>query len=124
MSKKILVVDDNKDMVSVLMRRLKSQGYETASAENGDQALKMIQKGKFDLIILDIMMPVMDGAELGQILKNNPSTKNIPMVFLTALGTRQEDTGYSVTESNIVFAKPFDFKELAGKIDELIADRP
>ncbi len=123
MSKKILVVDDEKDIVSVLVGRLKAQGYDAASASDGEQALKMIQKEKFDLIILDILMPVMNGTELAQILKNDSKTKNIPLVFLTALGTKQEGSGYSIAGSDVVFAKPFDFKELLGKIDELLAQK-
>ena len=121
MSKKILVVDDEKDMVSVLLRRLKAEGYETASAGDGDEALKIIKKERFDLIILDIMMPIMDGTELGRILKNDPKTKNIPIIFLTALQTKQEHAGYGIVGSDVIFAKPFDFKELAGKIDEILS---
>ena len=121
MPKRILVVDDEKDMVSVLLQRLKAHGYETASANDGEEALRTIKKEKFDLIILDIMMPIMDGTELGQILKNDPKTKNIPIIFLTALQTKQEDAGYDIVGPDIVFAKPFDIKELTGKIDELLA---
>ena len=69
MSKKILVVDDELDMVLVLVKRLKNHGYETVSAFNGEEALKIIKQHKFDLIILDIMMPIMYGTELAQALK-------------------------------------------------------
>ncbi len=121
MPKRILVVDDEKDMVSVLLQRLKAGGYEAASANDGEEALRTIKKERFDLIILDIMMPIMDGTELGRILKNDPKTKNIPIIFLTALQTKQEDTGYDIVGPDVIFAKPFDIKELMGKIDELVA---
>ncbi|MBI3601716.1 MAG: response regulator [Candidatus Omnitrophica bacterium] len=124
MPKKILVVDDEKDIVSVLLQRLKAYGYEATSAGNGEEALRTIKKENFDLIILDIMMPVMDGAKLGRILKGDPKTKHIPIIFLTALGTKQKDAGYVLAGSDIIFAKPFDFKELAGKIEELLSGRP
>lgn|SRR3989338_9067296 len=120
MPKRILVVDDEKDVVLVLLERLKACGYDAASADSGEEALRSIKKETFDLIILDIMMPIMDGTELGRILKNDPKTKNIPIIFLTALQTKREHAGYTATGSNIIFAKPFDFKELAGKIDELL----
>jgi len=120
MAKRILVVDDEKDLVSVLLQRLKAHGYETASANDGEEALRTIKKEKFDLIILDIMMPIMDGTELGQILKNDPKTKHIPIIFLTALQTKQPDAGYDIVGPNVVFAKPFDIKELTAKIDELL----
>lgn len=120
MPKKILVVDDEKDMVSVLLRRLRAHGYEATSAGDGEEALRMIKKERFDLIILDIIMPVMDGSQLADILKNDPTTKNIPFLFLTALGTKQKDAGYVMSGTDIVFVKPFNFQELAGKIDELL----
>jgi two-component system sensor histidine kinase/response regulator len=123
MPKKVLVVDDEKDVVLVLLKRLKEHGYDTASAENGGQALKAVQKEKIDLIILDIMMPAMDGTELAGILKNDPKTKNIPLIFLTALGIKKKDAGYVLAGSDIVFAKPFDSKELIDKIDEVLANR-
>jgi DNA-binding response OmpR family regulator len=119
MPKKILVVDDEQDMVSVLLWRLKSHGYEARSAGNGEEALNMIKKEPFDLIILDIMMPKMDGAELSRILRHDPTTMNIPLIFLTALGAREDDAGYALSGTDIVFSKPFDFKELVGKIDEM-----
>jgi len=120
MVKKILVVDDEKDMVAVLSQRLKGAGYEVTSASDGEEALKAVKKERFDLILLDIIMPVMDGTQFAQILRENPKTKNIPILFITALATKQKDAGYVITESNIIFAKPFESKELLGKIDELV----
>ena len=121
MSKRILIVDDEKDIVSVLVRKLTTYGYEAASAGNGKEALGIIKNEKFDLIILDILMPVMDGTELGRILKDNPKTRDIPLIFLTALQTKTEGSGFRFAGADILFAKPYDFKELAGKIDELLA---
>lgn len=121
MPKRILVVDDEKDVVSVLLQRLKSCGYGAASAGDGEEALRMIKNERFDLIILDIMMPAMDGTELARILKDDPKTKKIPLIFLTALGTKKDNAGYTLAGSEIVFAKPFDFKVLEGKIGELLS---
>jgi len=123
MSQRILVVDDEKDAVEVLLGRLKVSGYDSASAADGDQALKMIQNQKIDLIILDIMMPVMDGVELAKILRDDPKTRNIPVIFLTALGVKRNDSGYSLSGTDIVFAKPYDFKELVGKVGELLRNK-
>ena len=69
-------------------------------------------------------MPGMDGTDLAQILKSDPKTKNIPILFLTALGTRGKDAGYVSSGSDVVFAKPFDFEELASKISELLNPQP
>ncbi len=123
MPKKILVVDDEKDLVEVLLKRLRAHGYEAVSAADGEEALRIIKKERLDLIILDIMMPVMDGTELAEILRDDPKTKNIPLIFVTALGVKQEDDGYSLAGAHAVFAKPFDSKELLGKIDELLGGR-
>jgi CheY-like chemotaxis protein len=120
MAKKILVVDDEKDVVLVLLRRLKTQGYDAVSAGNGDEALGLVRKNRFDLIILDIMMPGMDGTELARILKDDPKTKNIPLIFLSALGVKQSDTGFVKAGSDIIFSKPYEFSDLAGKIEELL----
>ena len=120
MSKKILVVDDEEDIASVLLVRLGTHGYDTASASTGSQALELVKHDKFDLIILDILMPDMNGTEVAQILRDDPKTKDIPIIFLTALGTQQEGPGYSISGSSILFAKPYDPIELMTKIDELL----
>jgi len=121
MPKKILVVDDEKDVVLALLKRLETHGYQAAYAADAEEALRAVKKEKFDLIVLDIMMPIMDGTELGHVLKNDLKTKNIPLIFLTALGSRWGPQGYDVAGPDIVFAKPFESKELIGKIDELLS---
>jgi CheY-like chemotaxis protein len=118
--KKILVVDDEKDMVSVLLGRLKAYGYDVASAGGGEEALRMSKKEKFDLIIIDILMPGMDGTELARILRDDPKTMNIHVIFISALGLKRNDGGHTFAGSDIVFAKPYEIKKLMDKIDELL----
>jgi CheY-like chemotaxis protein len=120
MAKKILVVDDERDMVSVLVKRLRNRGYETNSARDGEEALKMVERNAFDLFILDIMMPTMDGAELAQALRDNPKTKDIPVIFLTALQTKEDQARSLLVGPHVMFAKPFYFGELARKVAELL----
>ncbi len=121
MPKKILVVDDNPDILMMLDGRLKTSGYEVRGVLNGDAALKQIEADPPDLILLDIMMPGMEGNVLAQTLKANPRWKEIPIVFMTALRKpgEQERAGAQVG-SNIIFSKPFEFSELLETLQTLI----
>jgi len=81
---KILVVDDELDILEIIMHALKKEGFEVHIAANGFQALEQTRKIKPDLILMDVMMPLMDGMEACRQLKEDNDTKNIPIVFLTA----------------------------------------
>lgn len=120
MSKKILVVDDEPDILKVLVARLKEQGYETITALDGEQALAQAEQHKPDLIILDIMMPGMDGTEAAQKLKENPKTENIPIIFLSALQTKtEEESEGDRIGGNVILSKPFEINILLAKIREM-----
>lgn len=82
---RILVVDDNLDNRQILGRRLVRQGYAVEAAENGSEALEMLRSGDFDLVLLDIMMPEVDGYEVLKRLKDDPGTRNIPVIMISAL---------------------------------------
>jgi two-component system alkaline phosphatase synthesis response regulator PhoP len=81
---KILVVDDELDILEIIRHALNKEGFEVHIAANGFQALEQTRKIKPDLILMDVMMPVMDGMEACRQLKEDTDTKNIPIVFLTA----------------------------------------
>ncbi|MFA5933470.1 MAG: response regulator [Microgenomates group bacterium] len=83
--KKILVVDDERSVVEVLTKKLISEGYEVGVAYDGQEALDKIAKEKFDLVLLDIIMPVLDGMSVLKRLKESEETKNIPVIVLTNL---------------------------------------
>jgi len=119
MAKKILVVDDEKDMAHVLVQRLTRYGYDVSSVNSGLEALKAAKQERFDLIILDILMPVMDGTEVARRLRDDPDTADIPLMFLTVLQTKGKDKGYGLAGPHIIFAKPFDIQELGGVIDNI-----
>ena len=111
--KKILIVDDESDVLEVLGARLSLAGYQVIKAHNGQEAVEKAKKELPSLIVLDILMPEMGGEEAGEILRTNPSTKDIPIIFLTCLFTKQEEKkeGHSLGK-NIFVAKPYDVKEL------------
>jgi DNA-binding response OmpR family regulator len=122
MPQKILVVDDEPDIVKVLVARLKEHGYETTTASDGNQALVQAEQYQPDLIILDIMMPGMDGTEAAQKLRENPKTQDIPIIFLSALQTKKEEQkeGERIG-GNVILAKPFETDILLAKIREMIS---
>ena len=88
MSKSVLIVDDEKDILEFLGYNLKNEGYEVFQCSSGEEAIKLTQKEKPDLIILDIMMGGMNGVETCEILRKNQNLKDTLIVFLTA---RNED---------------------------------
>jgi DNA-binding response OmpR family regulator len=107
MSKRILIVDDEEVIRKFLKIHLDKQGYEVTEAEDGQKALERIGKGKFDLIICDVMMPNKNGWEIVKEVKSDPELSEIPIILLTA---KNEDTdmftGYELG-ANYYMTKPF-----------------
>jgi len=121
-AKRILIVEDNPDLRHFLCQSL-SESYRTEAAENGKEALEMIRKQQPDLIISDIMMPVMRGDDLCQTLKENMETSHIPVILLTALGDRESILhGLSIKADSYV-VKPFDMDILKANIASVLANK-
>ena len=114
---RILVVDDTPANIQTLTATLKAQGYQISVAVNGRQALEVVARVRPDLILLDVMMPEMDGFEACKHLKANPETRDIPVIFLTA---RTEATdivqGFELGALDYV-AKPFNSHELLARVN-------
>jgi len=87
-SKKILVIDDESDVVAYLTMVLEDQGYETCSAKNGLEGMEKIRKERPDLVCLDLLMPEKTGVKLYHEMRKDPDLKNIPVVMITAWGPR------------------------------------
>lgn len=109
---KVLVIDDEPNIVKMVKSRLEANGYKVISAFGGQEGLQKAKVELPDLIVLDIMMPGMDGTQVGQALKLDASTKNIPVVFLTCLVEENEVPKQHVVAGNIILAKPFKAEEL------------
>lgn len=121
--KKILVVDDEKDVLFMLEKRLTARGYSVITATNGTNAIALAKSQHPDLIILDILMPGMDGGQVAAQLQTHPLTRSIPVIFLTALLTKTEEyQNNHVINRNITFAKPFDTEELLAQIEGLLCN--
>ncbi len=117
----ILIVDDSVDTVELLSKRLTFDGYGTLVAYNGEEGLEQAIRHTPDLIILDIMMPNMDGYEVCEKLKASRSTRYIPILMLTAKsGLEHKIKGLDVG-ANDYLAKPFDYKELRARIKSLLS---
>lgn len=112
----ILVVDDNSENLKVISGFLKGEGYNLALAQSGENALLILSRTKIDLILLDIMMPVMDGFEVCRRIKAQPDIKNIPIIFVTAK-TETEDLmkGFELGGVDYII-KPFKKDELLVRI--------
>ncbi|MDO8535709.1 MAG: response regulator [Candidatus Omnitrophota bacterium] len=120
MGKKVLIVDDEPATVQFLALRLTNSGYEVLKAYNGVEAVKIAKKEQLDLIILDILMPEMDGTKTAAILKESPETKNIPIIFLTCLFTKEDEKQGNKRGGEFFVAKPYDGDQLLKVIKENI----
>lgn len=114
--KNIFVVDDEKDIVELLTYNLKKEGYSVDSAYNGKDALKKIKTNKYDLAILDLMLPDLQGIELCNIIRNNPSTSNLPIIILTAKGEEVDRVIGLEMGADDYITKPFSPRELIARV--------
>jgi len=113
---KILIVDDDIDTVELLTKRFHAEGYDTSEAYDGEQALQQVEEYKPDLIILDIMMPKIDGYEVCRRLKGSEDTKLIPVIMLTAKGKIPDKVKGLGIGADDYIAKPFDYRELSQRV--------
>jgi DNA-binding response OmpR family regulator len=117
---KILVVDDEVNITQILEFSIGAEGYEVVTAANGEEAIDKARREQPDLIILDVMMPKIDGYEACRILKANPLTKGIPVVLLTAKGRDiDKRLGYEVGATDYII-KPFSPNKLIDRIHQLL----
>ncbi|MGV6851810.1 MAG: ATP-binding protein [bacterium] len=120
-SKILLVVDDNQELREFIRLRLNSL-YRIEEAINGQQALQKIQQGILpDIIVSDVMMPVMNGHELTEQLKSNPETAHIPLILLSAKSSKRETVEGLMIGADDYLSKPFDTSELAARVHAQLA---
>jgi len=115
-AKKILVVDDEPDIVELISYNLKKEGFEVSSALDGNEALVRIKKADFDFLILDLMLPGVQGMELCRILRNNPATRHIPVIMLTAKAEEVDRIIGLETGADDYITKPFSPRELVARV--------
>ena len=118
---RILVVDDLQDNRTLLVRRLTKQGYEVVEAENGLLALERICEQDFDLVLLDIMMPVMDGIEALKTIRTTRSPDQLPVLMVTAKASTTDIVGALEYGANDYITKPVEFSTALARIKTQIA---
>ncbi len=118
--KRVLVVDDEVHIVHVVAIKLRNNGYEVISADNGAEAFELACKEKPDIIVTDYQMPVMSGLELVEKLRNCDETEDIPIIMLTARSfaiSKEQQEDYKIASC---LSKPFSPKELLGNIEDVL----
>jgi DNA-binding response OmpR family regulator len=121
MPKEILIVDDEPSIVVPIQFLMEQQGYNVLVAENGEDALDIIYKYKPDLILLDIMLPRIDGYEVCEIVRLDPRYRDIKIIFITAKGREVEIAKGLALGADAYITKPFSNTELVSKVKELLA---
>jgi len=116
--KKILIVDDDEIFLRLVERDLSHAGYAVLTAKNGKEGVTLAQNEHPNLILLDLDMPVVDGATASQTLKMDSKTKNIPVIFVTSLITKNEERDEHLRGGNFFMAKPYMPKELLAEIQK------
>ena len=120
---KVLIIDDEPDLVDTIQCRLDFDGYEVITAENGKEGLEKAGKEKPDIILMDYAMPIMNGPETLERLRNHPELKRIPVIMVTASAEAQsveKVCSYGIAD---YIVKPFDFAVLVDKITSVLENK-
>jgi DNA-binding response OmpR family regulator len=120
MAKEILIVDDEPGIVVPVQFLMEQQGYNVMTAERGEDALDLIYQYKPDLVLLDIMLPGIDGYEVCEIVRLNPDYRNVKIVFFTAKGRETEIAKGLALGADAYITKPYSNVELVAKVKELL----
>jgi len=120
MERKVLVVDDEIHIVHVVAIKLRNNGFEVITAANGAEAFDLACEERPDIIVTDYQMPVMSGLELAEKIRENESTKNIPVILLTARSFAIEEEQQEYLRISQCLSKPFSPKELLRSIEDVL----
>ena len=117
---KILVVDDEKDIIELLQYNLEKEGYRISCAYSGEECLENVKTELPDLILLDLMLPEIDGLDVCKILKRNPQTSHIPIIMLTAKGEETDIVLGLELGADDYITKPFKVRELLARVKTVL----
>lgn len=120
MGKKVLIADDEINILTMVEARLRAHGYEVVTAESGEGALQKLKEDRPELIILDIMMPPPNGYQLCRQLKDDPQYKEIPIILLTAKSTESDKFWGFESGADAYITKPYNSEELITTIANLL----
>lgn len=120
MSKKILLIEDDKDIINLVKHYLEKEGYRTFEATDGVKGLDALKKEKVDLVVLDVMLPELNGIDVLKRIKGDAKTANIPVIMLTAKGEETDKIVGLELGADDYITKPFSPKELVARIKALL----
>lgn len=116
MGKKILIIEDEKDIRDLLQHYLKREGYDVHGAEDGDSGLRKLAKERYDLLLLDLMLPRMDGLEVCRVLRSQAETADLPVIMLTAKGEETDRIVGLELGADDYITKPFSPREVVARV--------
>ena len=119
--KKILIVDDEKDIVETLSFMLKTKGFECICTYDGEEGLSLAKNSNPDLVILDVMMPKINGYKICRLLKFDNKYKKIPIIMITARSQDEDKIIGEETGADEYITKPFEFSDVLEKINKYLA---
>lgn len=120
MPKKVLIVDDEPSIIVPLQFLMEQNGYETSVAFSGEEAIETVAASHPNLILLDIMLPIIDGFEVCQRVRENPEWNDIRIILLTAMGSEANIAKGLALGADAYITKPFSNSEVIAKVKELI----
>jgi two-component system alkaline phosphatase synthesis response regulator PhoP len=120
LSKKILIADDEPNIVAALEFVLQRSGYDVHIARNGDEALKLVEECRPDLVLLDVMMPVRSGYEVCKRIRERDDWRHVKIIMLTAKGRDAEVSKGLAIGADLYVTKPFSTRDLMSKISALL----
>ena len=123
MPKKILAVDDERHIVRLVQINLQKEGYEVVTASNGREALEKVKSEKPDLVVMDVMMPEMDGFEALEQMKADPETANVPVIMLTAKAQDADVFSGWQKGADLYLTKPFNPAELLTFVKRIFSNQ-
>jgi two-component system alkaline phosphatase synthesis response regulator PhoP len=124
MPKKIMIADDERNIVTAIEFLLQRSGYEVRVANNGEDTLKQLERFVPDLLLLDIMMPAMNGYEVCQTIRQSEHLRHVKIIMLTARGRAADLAKGLALGANAYITKPFANADLLAKVKELLAGSP
>jgi phosphate regulon transcriptional regulator PhoB len=116
----ILIVEDEADLVELISYNFKKEGFNVDSAMDGETALSKIKKGRYDLVVLDLMLPGIQGMELCRILRSDPKTETLPIIMLTAKGEEVDKILGLEMGADDYITKPFSPRELVARVKAVL----
>jgi DNA-binding response OmpR family regulator len=120
MAKRVLVVDDEPNIVMSLRFLMEREGLEVEVAATGEAALQALERAPADLVLLDVMMPELDGFEVCQRIRANPSWAGTPIIMLTAKGREVERDKGRALGADVYITKPFSTRELVARVKQML----